>query len=380
MIVAVFWYALVPLAGIFIRRHNWRTFRERFIHLSRMPLLDYSMLRQSIDGEYHLIGSFESITENNTLWIKTDNLTAPVFLKNAQTYMLPLGGHKRGNGAGEKSSFDENDFDVNAPAPRRFNWNRIASLTAGAKVFIGGALKAVNGRQTFTSSKGLPLLVIFYECSERMLSAGVLRAGKYNAEYWNPVTPYSLVGGIFSLIGIAQLFYARPVYRVTVLSAIIAIFGPLFTLLPPGLVFTLAYRQLWLQTCLYRVFRDIALFPLKYAGSLNFPKSGAVYECRELGIPPDNLKIPRLLPAVKPERNESWYIAGFLNESMDGEALAEHPVNPLIPFGLLPGRPKVISRIYNRKAILFEISAWLVLAAGIALNVIFAELIIYFTQ
>jgi hypothetical protein len=379
IIVAVFWYALIPLAGIFIRRHAWRAFRERFIQLSRMPLLDYGMLRQNVDGEYHFIGSFEAITENDTLWIKTDDLTAPVFLKNAQTYMLPLIGRKQGNGVGEKIYFDENDFDVNAPAPRRFNWNRISSLTAGAKVFIGGVLKAVNGRQTFISSKGKPLLVIFYECSERMLSAGVVRAGKYSIEYWNAVTPYSLIGGVFSLISIAQFFYARPVYRVTVLSAIVAIFGPLFSLLPPGLVFTLIYRQLWLRACLYRVFRDVALLPLKYADSCNAP-SGAVYGCRMLDALPNNSEIPRLIPAGEPEKDESWHIAGFFGEGKAGEPLIETPSNPFVPYGLLPGRPKTVSRIYNKKALILEVSAWLMLVAGIALNIFFAELIIYFMQ
>jgi hypothetical protein len=380
LVVAAFWYALIPLAGIIIRRHAWRAFRERFVQLSRMPLLDYGMLRQNKDGEYHFIGSFESITENSTLWIRSDNLTIPVFLKNAQTYMLPLSGHKHEDGAKQKMYFDENDLDVNMPAPRRFNWNRISSLTAGAKVFIGGALKVINGRQTFASSKGQPLLVIFYECSETLLSAAVVRAGKYSAEYWNTVTPYSLVGGVFSLIGIAQFFYARPIYRATVLSAIVAIFGPLFPLLPPGLIFTLLYRHLWLGACLYRVFRDVALLPLKYTASGDAPqsKSGAVYECRMLDTLPYDSSIPRLLPADKPEKNESWHMAGFFGEGSQG--LTETSSNPFIPYGLLPGSPETLSRAYNRKALLLEVSAWLALGAGIALNVFFAELIIYFTR
>ena len=382
IIVAFFWYALIPLAGISVRRHAWRVFRERFVYLSGMPLLDYAMLRQNINGEYHFIGSFESITENSTLWIKTDNLTIPVFLKGAQTYMLPLSGHKHEGGADQKMCFDESDLYVNAPALRRFNWNRISSLTAGAKVFIGGVLKEINGRKIFASSKGQPLLIIFYECSESMLSAGVVRAGKYSAEYWNTVTPYSLIGGVFSLIGIAQLFYARPIYRVTVLSAIVAIFGPLFSLLPPGLIFTLVYRNLWLRACVYRVFRDVALLPLKYAASGNAPQSqsGAVYECRMLKVLPGNSKIPRLLPVSKPEKNEVWHMAGFFDDAGTGEPLALASTNPFTPCGLLPGSPKTVSRIYNRKAVLLEVSAWLALAAGIALNVFFAELIIYLTQ
>ncbi|MDR1363681.1 MAG: hypothetical protein LBJ35_06495 [Spirochaetaceae bacterium] len=379
ILTAVFWYALLPLIGIFASRHNWHTFRERFAHLCRKPQLNYTLLRQNINGEYHLIGNFESVTGDNTLWIKNDELTAPVSLKNAQTYMMPLTEKKRGTNAGEKIYVDANDFDTNASSLRRLSWNKISALTAGAKVFIGGVLKMVNGQQTFVSSKKHPLLLIFYECSERTLSAGVIRAGRYQTEYWNAITPYSVIGGIFSLIWVAQLFFARPAYRSIVLSAIVAIFGPLFPLLPPGLIFTIFYRQLWWRACLYRVFRDIALLTLRYSEVDEAKDGAAAYGCRvyDGSMAGDSksagVKIPRLIPADKPEKNEQWYIAGIMR---DGAAVES--ANQFIPYGLLPGNPKVISRIYNRKAVFLEISAWLVLAAGIALNVFFAELIIYF--
>jgi hypothetical protein len=287
--------------------------------------------------------------------------------------MLPLTEKKRGSG--DKIYIDVNDFEVNAAAPRRLNWNRISALTPGAKVFIGGVLKMVNGRQTFISGKGAPLLVIFYECSERTLSAGVMRAGRYQNEYWNTTTPYSVIGGVFSLLWIAQLFFARPAYRAIVLSAIVAIFGPLFPRLPPGLIFTLIYRQLWWRACLYRVFRDIAILPLEYGGSNDADESGGGYQCRLYDSLPDGIKLPRLIPADKPEKNEPWYAAGVTPDGNPQEL-----DNPFIACGLLPGRPNVISRIYNKKALVFETLAWFVLAAGIALNVFFAELLIYYTQ
>jgi hypothetical protein len=248
-------------------------------------------------------------------------------------------------------------------------------LTTGAKVFIGGVLKTVNGRQTFISEKGLPLIVIFYECSERTLSAGVVRAGRYQNEYWNAVTPYSLIGGVFSLLWIAQLFFARPAYRAIVLSAITAIFGPIFPMLPPGLMFTIIYKELWLRSCMYRVFRDIALLPLKYGASSNADGGGNDYQCLPYKDLPDGIRLPRLIPD-NPEKNESWYAAGV----MPPDGSLREPSNPFMAFGLLPGRPDRISRVYNRKALLFETLAWFVIATGIALNVFFAELIIYFTQ
>jgi hypothetical protein len=371
LIIAVFWYALVPVAGTFISRHRWRAFRERFAYICGKPPLDYSAMRQNLNGEHYFIGSFEAVTGNTTLWVKNDSLTAPVLLKNAQTYMVPLGGKKRRTMTGEKlyADADANDFDAFAEDPHRLNWNRISALTAGAKVFIGGALRQVDGQTVFTALKGHPLLVIFYECSERALGAGVLRAGRYRNEYWNQVTPYALVGGFFSLVWIALTFFARPVYRTVVLSATAALFGPLVPFLPPGLVFTLFYRHLWQHSCLYKVFRDAVTLPLKYLT----PE----YVCRKFeGQPSCEAPPPRLIPAAAPEKNETWYVSGVLKE--DAGQVTGAPSNPFMPYGLIPGSPKVISRIYNRNALLFEIASWSVLAAGIALNTLFAELIIYF--
>jgi hypothetical protein len=372
LLAAFFWYALVPVAGTLISRHRWRVFRERFAFICGKPPLDYSIMRQNLNGDHYFIGSFEAITGNTTLWVKNDSLTVPVLLKNAQTYMAPLGGKKRRMTAGEKLYADANDFDAFAEAPRRLNWNRISALTAGAKVFIGGALRQVDGWQVFTALKGQPLLVIFYECSEQALGAGVLRAGRYRNEYWNPVTPYALIGGFFSLVWIALTFFARPVYRTVVLSAITALFGPLVPFLPPGLVFTLFYRHLWQRSCLYRVFRDAVTLPLKYLK----PE----YVCRKFDGQISGEGLPRLIPADAPEKNETWYVSGIIRDDAGQPPVLEAPPNPFLPYGLIPGRPKVISRIYNRNALLLEIAAWSVLAAGIALNALFAELIIYFTR
>jgi hypothetical protein len=372
LLIAVFWYALVPVVGTFISRHRWCVFRERFACLCGKPPLDYSAMRRNLNGEYYFIGSFEAITDNTTLWIKNESLTIPVLLKNAQTYISPLGGKKRRMTVGEKmyADADTNDFDAFAEAPRRLNWNRISALTAGAKVFIGGALRQIDGQTVFTAIKGQPLLVIFYECSEQALWAGILRAGRYQSEYWNPITPYALICGFFSLLWIAQFFFARPVYRTVMLSAITALFGPLVPFLPPGLIFTLLYRHLWQRSCLYRVFRDVVVLPLKYLAS--------EYVCRKFEGQPSGEAPPRIIPAATPEKNETWYVSSMVNDEAEQGMTMKVSSNPFITYGLIPGSPKVISRIYNRNALLFEIAAWGILAVGIALNAFFAELIIYF--
>jgi hypothetical protein len=272
------------------------------------------------------------------------------------------------------------DFDINAAAPSRLNWNNISTLTAGAKVFIGGSITMINGRPTFASAKGRPLLIIFYECSDRTLKAGVIRAGRYQNEYWNTITPYSLICGLFSLSYIAFLYQDRPIYRVTVMSAIVAIFCPLFPMLPPGLVFSAIHRRVWWQACIYRVYRDIALLPIQYINKFNGSKKPQKYVCRIYDELPASLKLPRLIPAEKPEKNEIWHVFGVIDDESDETAMPKEPCLPFTPYGILPGNPQKISRLYGTKALVFEIFAWLLLAASVAVNVFFAELIIYYAK
>jgi len=375
-LLAFFWYVLVPFTGAFFSRHKWRAFRERFNTLCRKPFLDYGTLRNFTGGEFYFTGGFETITEGNILWIKNDNLTVPVLLKKAQSYMLPLTEKRqRENTAEAKRPGDMGDFDINAAAPGRLNWNSISTLTADVKVFIGGSLTMVNGRPAFASAKGHPLLIIFYECSDRTLNAGVLRAGRYRNEYWNVVTPYSLICGLFSLAYIAFLYQGRPLYRITVLSAIVAIFSPLFPLLPPGLVFSVVHRRVWWQACIYRVYHDIALLPMQYVNKLN---KRIKYICRIFDQLPPSLKLPRLIPADKPEKNEAWHIFGVVDDENDENELPKEPHLPFTPYGILPGNPERISRLYGMKALVFEILSWILLVVALAVNIFFTALIIIF--
>jgi hypothetical protein len=173
-----------------------------------------------------------------------------------------------------------------------------------------------------------------------------------------------------------------------VLSAVVAIFGPLLPLVPPGLLLTLIYRRLWWVACMYRVFRDAALLPLKYTDAdadkggeaasgagegVNEGGDAERYECRPLEGSIEE-GTPRLLPAETPEKGEVWHIFGAVNA--DGQAAA--PSNAFVPYGLLPGKPEHLARVYKKRALALEIAAWIVLAAGLALNILFAELVIYF--
>jgi hypothetical protein len=380
--LALFWYGLVPVAGAFVSRRRWRIFRRRFDGLRLEPLLDYAAYCQGREGPYRFLGGFESVTDGHTLWIRGETLTIPVSLTGAHTYVLPL----------PKSGDIPAAFDPAEEAPERIRWDRVAALTEGAKVFIGGLLLMRDNRLTFTSTRESPLLVIFYDGSDRSLTARVIRAGRHRNEYWNPVTPYALILGASCQLIIAVSFLSRPAFRLTVITAVAAAFTPLFPLVPPGIVCTLLYRRLWWRARIFRAYRDLAGLPLKYLfpDKNSIPKSYSFPQVIEGKLPGGERyalvyrseqpleEIPALIPEHTSTRKEQgWYICGgFPKAAAQDTIIPDEPEDVFATYGVLPGRPDVLARRFNIQAYFLEIIAWLVLLFGIGLNAFFIGMII----
>jgi hypothetical protein len=419
--LVIFFYGLIPVAGALASRRSWRIFRRRFDDLRLRPLLDYRLysrmtgarpqlpLQESgpqgmtsdvplpesdpqgrTEGVYRFIGGFESVTDGHTLWIRSDTLTIPVALAGAQTYMLPM----------QEGGFLPGAFDPGEEAPEQIRWDRVSTLTEGAKVFVGGALVLHEDRWTFVSTAATPLLVIFYDGPDRSLAIRAIRAGRHRNEYWNSFTPYALILGALSLIFMAVSFLPRPAFRLTAITAFAAIFVPLYPMVPPGLLFTVIYRQLWWRARIFRAYRDLARLPLKYLKpgeeTARLPDGERYGFVRYDSLPQavQDSGAPLLIPEEEKCKKAEWYIFGALPESglsaktaTNGEqaeiGLPAEPGFPIEPqdnfatFGVLPGNPETLARHYTYKAYSFEIISWLLLLAGISLNALFIRLIIF---
>ena len=178
-LLALFWYGLVPIAGALVSRQAWRRFRAYFNKLRLAPLLDYARYvsrgpaqetpppRQGSGQElFRFTGSFESITDGHTLWIRSPDLTIPVVLTGAQVYMLPTADKEEG-------------LDPAEEAPQRLNRDQVATLTGEVRVFVGGALSPQDGRWIFAVTPETPLQVIFYTGDERSMAGRVIRTGRH---------------------------------------------------------------------------------------------------------------------------------------------------------------------------------------------------------
>ena len=246
-------YGLIPLVGGMVRRYKWYVFRRRFDELRLCPMLDYQRYRQQGEHDtggspapavFRFVGGFESVTDGKTLWIRGDDLTIPVSLKNAETYLLPT----------TPKSEDPADDEV----PQRIRWERVSALTEGAQVFIGGLVARQDGRRSFVSTKEHPLIVIFYDGPEESLAGMVIRAGRQRGDYWNTITPYALVLGALGQILIAVQYIPRPAFRFTVIASFIAMFIPLYPIIPPGLLFTAMYRHICWRSRMLRIDSSLA--------------------------------------------------------------------------------------------------------------------------
>ena len=375
-------YGLVPVAGALLKRYTWFKFRNRFNGFRLHPIMDNQAYWQMEASEgdtrvFRFIGELESITDGQALWVRGGDLLVPVSLKNAETYLLPM---QRNENAPETS-------DPGEEAPEKIRWERVASLADGAKVFVGGQLSFQEGRWGFVSTKENPLMVIFYDGPEHSLATNAIWAGRHRGEYFNPVTPYALIVGALCLLFVAATFLPRPAFRPTVIVSVVAIFMPLFPLVPPGLLFTVLYRRLTWRSRILRAYGDLAKLPMQYFaptdgkspphGKRVLPDGETYGFVCSAKLPPEvqEGKIPMLIPEVTELYRDSWYIFGTVRPS---ELLPFRPKDPFVTFGALPGNPAKFARRCTAKAYALETFAWLILLAGIALNVFFLRLILIF--
>ena len=371
---ALFWYTVVPIAGAFAVRRSWRLFRSRFNDLRDAPLLDYAAYRDGgdKDRDFRFLGGFESVNDDRILWVRNENLTVPVRLEGARIYLLP-----------SAEEGEEFNFESEGEAPEHIRWNRLDALSDGVRVYIGGRLRTAGGRRIFSSCREGPLLIILYDGADRTLMLRTVKAGRQKNEYWNPATPLSLAVGICSQLVIAVGYLPRPAFRLAALTAFAAMFGPLFPLAPPGVLFTALYRRLWRRARIFRVYRDLVRLPLVHIAAdcgLGRLPDGSAYGYREYEEIPIVEDPPQAIPpGERLSGGGGWRVYGSL-EGSAADAGPGHPGRPKDPMGayvLIPGDPIRLARTYVRKAYAYEAAAMATLLAGLLANASFVGFILF---
>ncbi|WP_461247005.1 hypothetical protein [Treponema sp. R6D11] len=334
-------------------------FRRRFNDLRLNLLLNYPLYRRlkNSGGVFRFTGEIDSITDGHTLWVKGKDLTIPVSLKKTKCWLLPA-----------------HDEDETQEPPEKVRWNSVSTLSEGIKVFIGGQLQMHDNRMSFVSTKETPLTVIFYNCPDSSLTEELIRCARTQNEYWNGITPVSIVIGALSLFSVAAYFLNRPAYRLTTITALVAVFLPILPMFPPGLLLTLLYNRITWYARKLRSYWDLVRLPMRYLKedeeNTVIGSTGERYGFVKINSPKDAAEnTPFIVSEYDDEENPQWHLFGV---STENNSLPEpSSIDPFVTFGLLHGFPTRLASRYAARAYSMEVLAWLLLFIGISVNVVF---------
>jgi len=242
--VAIAFYVIIPGTGAFLVRRRWRQFREALLFFHAAPRLRYGGSAQPGSGNaYRFFGQLEAIQRDHTIWVGDRTLSVMVSLDGVPVFVMPRTNRE---GAGP---VDE--------TPRVLYWKELSALAEGTDVFVGGTVVDDQGSLRFREGPDGPPLVIIFDGPAEALFSRAMWAGRQRNEYWNHLTPISLIGGF-----VAELLWAVNLSgqsRLQTVVALVMALIPLLPLFPPGVIGFYWYRRIWRRARRIRAHRDLAL-------------------------------------------------------------------------------------------------------------------------
>jgi hypothetical protein len=249
---ALLFYFLIPIAGAFRLRSQWRRFRERITRISLAPILQYGDISSSsredraIIGRFRLLGTIDAIEGQNRVWVRGKNVSALVDLSKAPLYVAAPG-------PAEPGSIE------------RLRWSSVSSLVEGTSIFVGGLLKFKDGRPIFIEAPDEVLIAVCHDETEDKLVPKLIAGGRASNEYWNYLTIISLAMGVAVISGILLIFRTSVF---STLAALIFLAGaiPILPFAPPGLALFFMYFRFWRLALAARTSRDLLKLPPQPSG------------------------------------------------------------------------------------------------------------------
>jgi len=393
VLIALFFYVLIPGIGAFAVRARWRRFRRGVTSASLYPFAGYAHLRGSGDlpegariGNFRFLGSLEAIQGDDTIWVKDGHVSLPADMSGVSVYLVPAeaGPYSGDFGAGHAGVVPDR-------TPTVIRWQKLSSLTEGTRVFLAGALTVKGGKPVFAATDRAPLLVVLYDGDEKRLIHRSIWRGRQRNEYWNQFTPVSLAGGSLALVTAAYVFLHSPPDRVPALMAVSLSVLPLLPFFPPGVIGFFAYRSLWKRGRFLRAERDLVRLPLRYfqsgaaAGDSGSPASrhGVLQRVTRL---PDGQSYGELrlgsrdsgevmrgggrfqeVSVARTEEVHEYYAYGAVTDAEEDTALSV-PADPMAEMVITPGNPEVLARLCETRSRWFEIASMGALFSGLFVN------------
>ncbi|MDA3939553.1 MAG: hypothetical protein PF693_09615 [Spirochaetia bacterium] len=367
VLITLFFYGIVPIAGAFFVRNRWRRFRNSLMQASLRPSLSYKAVHGSDNpGLYRFFGSLQAIQDDNILWIANSDVSVSLDLEGLPLYILP-------SATKEDSQLKSNMYPDESP--QRTSWNSLFSLPEKTSIFVSGEIVNEGGRSKFSNSKENPLLVVIYDCEKSDFYSHAILSGRQRNEYWNVFTPGTLTAGSFSLFIYFYLLIQMPYMNFIAVAALSFSLVPVMPFLPPGLFFYYIYRYFWSKARILRAERDLLKLPLNFfqeQGGISDIKSvilpgGNCYQCYIKNNQEDALSIfndiERRASSLKRVQNniEEYYVFGLENNEKN---------DPMAETLIIPGNPYLLSQASTKTAQKYELISVISFALGFLMNLL----------
>ncbi|MBN2737523.1 MAG: hypothetical protein JXR70_11120 [Spirochaetales bacterium] len=372
--LSLVFYLFIPGIGAILSINKWRTFRKHLLDYTKLPIIDYSLLNElknKPSKAFRFFGKLEALEGKKSIWVKNKLLTLQVEIDKSRIYLMPS--HKSDNNQSEEIHLDQENSQT--------KWQKIYSMSEGTQVFIAGTCKNIGGQGIFYDTPEKPLITIFYNGNNHELLKNVLYGARQKNEYWNNLTPFSLIFGFLSHLILAYFLISSTPYRFFALYSLGMGLLPVTLILPPGILLFWIFQSFWNRSRIYRTKRDLCRHPSTYFDQNTDWNSMENLECHlpdghhYLAIRLHNEKAADHLFTGSPEIIDS-------ESSKNPEFLLGQPVqigpytklklpdDPMVPFVLFKGNPEENINSYHSKSQLYALWGIISIIADVFLNLV----------
>ena len=249
-LISLLSYLIIPGLGGLHARTRWRRFRKRVQESVLLPEVAFD--RGGVDeplGPHRFIGRIEALQDSDSLWIKGDAVSIQALMSDSEIYILP----PETSGPPDLRAIEEERLPEGAPGT--MSWKQMTTLQEGHRVYLVGFLERRDGVLRMFGSRDVPLLSILHESDDVIPRA--VWSGRQKNEYWNNLTPWSLLAGSLSLFIMASAVFRTYQASLSVRLLLLQALFPIIPLLPPGVVFFFFYLANWRRARFLRAERDL---------------------------------------------------------------------------------------------------------------------------
>jgi hypothetical protein len=369
VLIACIFYLILPLSGAFSVRKGWRAFRGQISGAGLNPELSYAKpdrAKDGLAGSFRFIGELQAIQNESSVWLNNGSISVKAELEEVKIFLLPTS-----RTMDSEDRIEKNEYVLPQEMPKKLKWEKVYSLAQGTGFFLSGTVYIENGNPVFRHTEANPLLVIIYDGKKETILRRSIWCGRQLNEYWNSLTPVSLIAGSFFLFVLAYIFIKRVDTRLGSILILIFSLVPVMPVLPPGILFYSIYKRLWKKGRLLRGERDLLRLPLRFFR--RGKSQGCITEiCDSVREAVDKFPEARIRSCgiIDEKRLMSYRCMVFLSDNYQDKKKSD----PLFENLIIPGDPDSLSTACKRRARVMEVSAAAILGLAFVVN----ALIIYF--